>query len=204
MRQILYVSQGTLPADTADLVSILAQSRHDNALEGITARLWSDGTHFLQVLEGPRDGVLATFARILADPRHHSLIVLRDRQITARTFAGWPMAHRRGDDAPDACDAQMRCLLINTSEQIRTRCLALMAGGAPPPEPNDATGDTPPLRPRIDRRVGAPFHNAGVALVTAFGAARPEPDAQHDAYVDTLRAIPRVAPGDSWEAAARR
>jgi hypothetical protein len=129
LRQILYASLSTVPGDKADLVGILHQSRHNNALDGVTGLLWSDGHSFLQAVEGPDDSIAATFARIHADPRHHSLVVLQDRQIEKREFGGWTMAHRRATDPVDAYDAQMTRLLINASDTVRTHFLGLIATG---------------------------------------------------------------------------
>lgn len=130
MRQILYVSLSTVQGDAADLVGILQQSRHNNAIDGITGLLWSDGHCFLQAFEGPRASVGPTFDRIQADTRHHSLKVLSDRRIEKREFGGWNMAHRRADDPPDAFDAQMSRLLSHASEPIRNQFLGLVATGA--------------------------------------------------------------------------
>ena len=131
MRQILYVSLSTVPGDKADLANILEQSRHNNALDGITGLLWSDGESFLQVFEGPKASVALTFDRILADSRHHSLKTLSDRLITEREFGTWNMAHRRAGDAPDAYDAQMRRWLSRASEPLRAQYSSLIATGAP-------------------------------------------------------------------------
>lgn len=133
MRQILYVSLSAVPGDAADLVGILEQSRHNNAIDGITGLLWSDGHSFLQAFEGPRASVGPTFDRIQRDPRHHSLNVLSDRRIEKREFGSWTMAHRRVDDAPDAYDAQMSRLLSHASPTIRSQFLGLVATGAPQP-----------------------------------------------------------------------
>lgn len=129
MRQILYVSLSTVLGDGADLVGILRQSRHNNALDGITGLLWSDGRSFLQVFEGPRDSVELAFERIQRDPRHHSLVVLQDRPITTREFGGWTMAHRRATDAADCYDAQIARLLINASDAVRAHFASLIATG---------------------------------------------------------------------------
>ncbi|CAN5356566.1 hypothetical protein BH10PSE15_BH10PSE15_10440 [soil metagenome] len=74
----------------------------------------------------------ATFARICADPRHHSIRVLQDRRITAREFGTWSMMHRRAEEPADAYDAAVRRLLRNASETIRTQITGLIATGAGP------------------------------------------------------------------------
>jgi hypothetical protein len=118
VQQILYTSLSSAPDGPADLDGILQQSRHNNAIDGITGLLWSDGTHFLQVFEGPKASVSATASRIWADTRHHQIAVLHQIPIERREFAGWTMAHRRPDDAPTVHDAQMRRLLTHATVTV--------------------------------------------------------------------------------------
>lgn len=129
MRQILYVSTSTVPGDRADLSGILNQSRHNNAMDGITGLLWSDGRHFLQVFEGPEESVAATFERISHDPRHTDLTVLSDRATEAREFGDWSMIHRRATDPADAHDIRVRRLLSNASQPVQRHFLDLIATG---------------------------------------------------------------------------
>lgn len=128
VQQILYVSFSTVPGDGADLADILQQSRHNNALDGITGLLWSDGVHFLQVIEGPPESMRAAFARIRADSRHHHLRILRDWMVPVREFGSWTMVHRRASDPADLYDAKMLRLLSETSVSIRQHFLMLIAG----------------------------------------------------------------------------
>jgi len=129
MRQILYVSTSTIPGDGADLSGILNQSRHNNAVDGISGLLWSDGRHFLQVFEGPEESVAGTLARIERDLRHENMVLLQDRQIEAREFGGWSMVHRRANEPVDAYDMQVRRLLSRASKPIEAHFLALIATG---------------------------------------------------------------------------
>lgn len=129
MRQILYVSSSTVTGDKADLVGILEQSRHNNAIDGITGLLWSDGRRFLQVIEGPTASIDSTFERILNDHRHHGLSLQHNISIRDRQFGGWTMAHRRATDPVDAYDARMRRLLASASDAVRSPFLLLMATG---------------------------------------------------------------------------
>lgn len=131
-RQILYVSFSTVPGDGADLAGILEQSRHNNALDGITGLLWSDGVHFLQVIEGPPESVIAAFVRIQADRRHHRLRLLRDWLVPRPEFGSWTMVHRRAGDPADLYDAKMRRLLLETSASIKQYFLDLVAGETQP------------------------------------------------------------------------
>lgn len=92
MRQLLYVSSSTDSAIGDALSTILVQSRRNNAAGGLTGLLWTDGSRFLQVLEGEHDAVQLVFSRIVADPRHKAVVVLHDRVVRERTFGRWSMA----------------------------------------------------------------------------------------------------------------
>lgn len=129
MRQLIYTSTSTAPAGKADLDGILEQSRHNNAIDGITGLLWSDGTRFMQVIEGPEVSVEAAFARIQADSRHRDIDVHRDAPVEQREFGDWTMAGRRARDPSGAYDARMRLLLRNASPTIKEPFLALIAAG---------------------------------------------------------------------------
>ncbi len=72
--------------------NIVEESRTNNRRAGVTGMLISDGTRFLQALEGSEAAVDATFERIRADPRHCACVLLDRGPITARAFAGWDMA----------------------------------------------------------------------------------------------------------------
>jgi hypothetical protein len=128
-RQILYVSLSTVSGDGADLSGILNQSRHNNALEGITGLLWSDGLHFMQVFEGPDEGVGLTFERIRRDSRHYDLRVISDCHIAHREFGDWTMIHRRATDPVDQYDARIRRLLASTTDTVARAFLGLIADG---------------------------------------------------------------------------
>lgn len=52
--------------------------------------LYHEGT-FIQVLEGPRQHVNGTFARIEADSRHHRVHTLLNREVTGHEFSDWSM-----------------------------------------------------------------------------------------------------------------
>ena len=92
MRQILYISTSTQSAIGDRLSTILVQSRRNNPVNGLTGLLWTDGTRFLQVLEGDDQSLQTTFDRIVRDPRHRAVLVLHDVQIESRTFGIWSMA----------------------------------------------------------------------------------------------------------------
>lgn len=94
MRQLLYVSNTSLNLADRVLEDILAASRRNNARDGITGMLLYLQGGFMQVLEGNKDAVSATFERICRDGRHHNAMVLLDRD-APRAFGEWSMGFRR-------------------------------------------------------------------------------------------------------------
>ncbi len=62
-----------------------------NARFGVTGMLVLSGDQFLQVLEGDADKVNQLYARIVVDPRHHSVELISYEQITQRFFDTWAM-----------------------------------------------------------------------------------------------------------------
>ena len=127
LRQLLYVSTANPAAGKVDVAKIVEQSRHNNAIDGVTGLLWSDERRFLQVLEGPEDSVEKTFARMKLDPRHRAIVVLHDREIDAPQFGSWQMAARRPGDNADVFDEKMRRLLENASDSVRETFMGLIA-----------------------------------------------------------------------------
>ncbi|MBY0231870.1 MAG: BLUF domain-containing protein [Gemmataceae bacterium] len=105
MHSLVYVSSAVEPFSRADLVALLDQSRTRNEAAGITGLLLYKDGNFMQALEGEKEAVEATHARIERDPRHRGLIVLLRGPAPERRFAGWSMAFRdlsggAGTDAP--------------------------------------------------------------------------------------------------------
>ena len=90
--QLIYASR-PFGYDDLVLTGILAAARRNNARDGITGALICREDLFLQMLEGPRDVVTATFARILRDDRHTEIVNLWSGDIETRLFPGWSMRH---------------------------------------------------------------------------------------------------------------
>jgi hypothetical protein len=90
---LVYVSTATRFFDAATLEALLEGSRRRNTEAGVTGLLvYSDG-NIMQCLEGPRDAVDSTFARLARDRRHFDVTVLVRETIPAREFPDWSMAH---------------------------------------------------------------------------------------------------------------
>lgn len=96
MHRILYISTARTILSNAQMDEILATSRRNNSRADVTGCLVVGGRRFLQVLEGPRNAVEQTFARISSDPRHYAIVKLNDKPIEGRSFANWAMGFERG------------------------------------------------------------------------------------------------------------
>ena len=90
--QLIYASQ-PFGYDDLSLTGILTTARRNNARDGITGCLVCREDLFLQLLEGPRDAVIATYERILRDDRHANIVTLRSNDIEPRLFPDWTMRH---------------------------------------------------------------------------------------------------------------
>lgn len=92
MHQIIYIGTARPGITEADVDAILTSSRANNAREGITGLLISDGTRFLQALEGQRNLVEMAYNRIRRDTRHRAAAILSSRDVDDRQFGSWDMA----------------------------------------------------------------------------------------------------------------
>ena len=92
---VVYASSASQLISPVQLESILLQARKKNATNGITGLLLYEGGNFLQILEGHKHPLEATYNRIKQDSRHKGLITLLSRQIPARNFGNWSMAYTR-------------------------------------------------------------------------------------------------------------
>lgn len=88
--QLVYASE-PFGYDDAILNGILADSRRCNVRDGVTGALICRADLYLQLLEGDRDVVEATFDRIARDPRHRHAQRLAAGKVAARLFPGWAM-----------------------------------------------------------------------------------------------------------------
>lgn len=128
MKQILYASvNARTDGRPADVVVILEESRHNNALDGITGLLWTDGHRFLQVIEGGEEAVDACYARIRADSRHRAIVTIVERTIERREFGYWAMAHRTSDALAEVHDQRVRRMMDNAAAEIRAPFLELVS-----------------------------------------------------------------------------
>lgn len=116
--QIAYISSSRGPVDQALLNDILDVSRRNNVRCGVTGLLVSGGRRFLQVLEGPGQAVLTTYARIQADTRHRAFVLISCQPVAEPAFEQWSMAHRQSglQVADDGLEAAVRALTAKITD----------------------------------------------------------------------------------------
>jgi len=122
--QLLYAS-GAVPGTTsADIDSILASSRANNARLGVTGMLLFANNAFIQVLEGNEDDVRKLAARISNDRRHRNFMVLLEKTSPERSFGRWQMGFKELADG----EADSSAVFRTTLEALDSR-IAKVDGG---------------------------------------------------------------------------
>lgn len=95
MHAIAYVSTATWELSDADLEFIVSESRGRNMMVDVTGvLLYCDG-NFMQYLEGPKEAVRETYARIRASQRHRQVNELLNHPIAEREFGEWTLGFSR-------------------------------------------------------------------------------------------------------------
>ena len=88
--RIIYVSRASSPFPL-ELKDILASSRKNNRVLGVTGALgFIDGV-YLQCLEGEASVVNSLYKRLQEDPRHMELKMLENKLVSERAFPNWSM-----------------------------------------------------------------------------------------------------------------
>lgn len=117
LRRIIYESRAVTPRRREVQDDILAQSRRNNGVDGITGILWAVEDRYLQLLEGPPESVDLTYARIAVDARHHDVRLLSDSTEADRLFGDWAMAGLPGSSPNDA-EQHLRSLLRGIPAEV--------------------------------------------------------------------------------------
>lgn len=91
----LYVSISRLtPEEAMEAVEkIVAVSRPRNRDLDVTGALLFTGQRFVQLLEGPPEGVAALQQSIFRDTRHCEVTTIHSRDTDDREFLGWSLAY---------------------------------------------------------------------------------------------------------------
>ena len=108
MRQLLYVSESLVGDDEQALDQLITQARHNNALDGVTGLLWTDGRRFAQVIEGGEHAVDELIAKIRDDARHANVETVLDSSVDERAFGEWSMARPAADGLGEVYEQRMR------------------------------------------------------------------------------------------------
>jgi hypothetical protein len=129
---LTYTSLARSDLKSSDLEDIHLSAGELNALDGITGLLVFNGTHFLQVIEGPHGAIAGLLERLRGDPRHTGLEVRDERRVAKRSFPGRPMELVRvnasyfkardalADRLPDTVPEAIRLRLFRMTELIST------------------------------------------------------------------------------------
>ena len=97
MHFLIYTSSASHLMSDPELTILLGDCRDRNVHDGITGMLlYKDGS-FMQVLEGNKENVFRTYARIQKDTRHKDISLLREREIEDRNFGGWSLGFKSID-----------------------------------------------------------------------------------------------------------
>jgi hypothetical protein len=102
--RLLYVSTAEPQLNNAALERLVETAQRRNAALDITGLMVFTGSHFMQLLEGPRDGVEAVFHMICQDKRHSAIARLIAEEVAERSCPDWSMAMRVIESANDGPD----------------------------------------------------------------------------------------------------
>ena len=108
--RLTYASTATDGVDLNEFKRILLQAQTNNQRRDLTGMLAFNSKIFLQALEGSRDQVNELYAKLIRDPRHHTVTVLGYKEIEERHWASWSM----GFAAPNSDN---RALFLKYSQQ---------------------------------------------------------------------------------------
>ena len=91
--QLVYKSLAADGVDDAEVLGILRVSQTRNQRERISGLLVFQAPVFVQLLEGPPEAVEALYARIAADPRHHTVELIERRAAERAAMPTWAMGY---------------------------------------------------------------------------------------------------------------
>lgn len=98
LHEVLYVSTLAPESPLSTVSRIAARARIANPVAGITGLLVFDGRRFCQLIEGPRDAVLALTQKIRHDSRHTRMAILYQGPVAERRFHSFRLGYAAVDD----------------------------------------------------------------------------------------------------------
>jgi len=102
-----------------DFMHILEVSRVNNERDGITGVLLFCNNNVVQCLEGSREAVNKTYARIVKDKRHQNPLLVDYRVISTRLFTKWSMGY-----VPESSVTRPTLLKYSVSQNFEPRLLS--------------------------------------------------------------------------------
>jgi Sensors of blue-light using FAD len=108
--RLIYVSTALDSVDLNEFKRILATAQTNNAARDLTGMLAFNSKVFLQALEGSREAINDLYSKLVRDPRHFNLMLLKYAPIEVRNWSNWSM----GFAAPNADN---RALFLKYSNQ---------------------------------------------------------------------------------------
>lgn len=113
---LIYTSEMT---GSMDFMDILEVSRARNERDGITGVLLFCNNNVVQCLEGSREAVNKTYARIVQDKRHQNPLLVDYRMLATRLFSNWSMGY-----VPESSVTQPTLLKYSVSQDFEPRLLS--------------------------------------------------------------------------------
>ncbi|MGL4229762.1 MAG: BLUF domain-containing protein [Casimicrobium sp.] len=108
--RLVYVSTALDSVDLNEFKKILNTAQTNNGARDLTGMLAFNSKVFLQALEGSREAINDLYAKLVRDPRHFNLMLLKYASIEQRHWSAWSM----GFAAPNADN---RALFLKYSNQ---------------------------------------------------------------------------------------
>lgn len=123
MRRVVYVSESRLglTSQAQATAQIIAASQVRNDWLMVTGALLFTGTHFAQILEGPRESVDQLMSSLHRDVRHANIKIVDRQRITERKFGDWQMVYQGPSQFVSRHVAR---LLDSTSQSEQQRMVA--------------------------------------------------------------------------------
>ncbi len=108
--RLVYVSTAVDSVDLNEFKKILGTAQQNNQRRDLTGMLAFNSKVFLQGLEGSREAVNDLYSKLMRDPRHVNIMMLKYDDVSERHWSNWSM----GFAAPNADN---RALFLRYSAQ---------------------------------------------------------------------------------------
>mgnify|MGYP003113750881 CR=1 FL=1 len=116
-------------ADDRVLSAILEAGQRNNPRDGLTGVLIVDDALLVQVMEGPRSTLTATFRRIANDPRHTDIVLAGMAEISARRYDDWNVVVRRWPGRPK-CAPWLRSPEVTPFKAFQVNAERMLSGNS--------------------------------------------------------------------------